>query len=320
MTKREGYPRAGRAESPVMTASSPAMPAPTVVVRRNVKPRIAWPWLDRAGRLSWLKLSVLALALAPGAALAWMLATGQLGAEPFKQANHDAGTIAYRMLLVTLLVTPLRVVADWPAIVQVRRMLGLVTLGYALAHVGLYVAHMNGDVAKVAAEIAQRIYLTIGFVALLGLLALGMTSTDGAVRWLGRRWKQLHRLVIPIALLGLVHFYLQSKADVGEPVLMTGLLLWLLGWRAVPGELRASGLALLAVALVATVGTAMVEYAWYDLATHLPAGRILWANFDVEAGLRPAPIVLLVGLGAAAVPAVRRRLPASGRGPVPARR
>jgi len=319
MTQGKGYPHPGRAESPGMTASSSALPAPAVVVRRNARPRIPWPWLDRAGRLSWLKLAVLLFALAPGAALAWMLAAGELGGEPFKQAAREAGTLTYRLLLLTLLVTPLRVVADWPGIVQVRRMLGLVTLTYALAHLGLYVAHMGGDVAKVASEIALRIYLTIGFVALVGLCVLGTTSTDGAMRRMGRRWKQLHRLVIPIALLGLVHFYLQSKADVGEPVLMTGLLLWLLGWRALPGELRASTLGLVAVALVAAVGTAMVEYAWYDLATHLPAGRILWANFDFEAGLRPAPIVLLVGLGAAVMPKLRRLWPASARGPAAAR-
>jgi sulfoxide reductase heme-binding subunit YedZ len=284
------------------------MPAPAQAARRTAKPRIAWPWLDRTGRFSPLKASVLVLALMPGAMLAWLLATGQLGGEPFKQAAREAGLITYRMLLFTLLVTPLRVVADWPGIVQVRRMLGLVTLGYALAHLGLYVAHMNGDLGKVASEIALRIYLTIGFVALLGLVALGATSTDAAMRRMGRRWKQLHRLVVPIALLGLVHFFLQSKADVTEPTLMAGLLLWLLCWRALPRDLRDNPLGLLTVAVVAALGTLLVEYAWYALATHIPAERVLLANLDLAAGPRPAVIVLLVGLAAAMVPWVRRRL------------
>jgi sulfoxide reductase heme-binding subunit YedZ len=293
-----------------MTATPLPRSARAPAARRPPNPRIAWPWLDRQGRFSWLKAGVLAFALMPGTMLAWLLVTGQMGAEPFKQGAREAGTITYRMLLLTLLVTPLRVVADWPAIVQVRRMLGLVTLGYALAHLGLYVAHMNGDLAKVASEIALRIYLTIGFVALLGLAALGVTSTDGAMRRMGRRWKQLHRLVVPVALLGLVHFFLQSKADVTEPTLMAGLLLWLLAWRALPRELQASTPGLLAVALVAALGTVAVEFGWYALATQIPAWRVLMANLDIGLDVvpRPAVAVLLLGLAAAAVPALRRAL------------
>jgi sulfoxide reductase heme-binding subunit YedZ len=278
------------------------------VVRRMVKPRIAWPWRDRAARFSPLKASILVLALLPGAALGWALATGQMGAEPFKQANREAGLIAIRMLFFTLLVTPLRVVADWPRLVLVRRMLGVITLGYALAHLGLYVAHLNGDIARAAAEIATRSYLTIGFAALLGLAALGATSTDAMVRRLGRRWKRLHRLVVPIALLGVLHFFLQSRLDVTEPTLMAGLLLWLLGWRALPREMQASGLGLLAVALVAAIGTVLVEYAWFALATTIDPFRVVRANLELGFGPRPAAIVLAIGLGATALPSLRRWL------------
>ena len=282
------------------------MPAP--VVRRPARPRIPWPWLDRAGRFSPLKLAVLVLSLLPGAVVAWWLATGQMGGEPFKQAAREIGAFTYRFLLLTLLVTPLRVVADWPGIVQVRRMLGLATLAYALAHLGLYAAHMNGDLAKVASEIALRIYLTLGFVALLGLVALGATSTDAAMRRMGRGWKRLHRLVVPIALLGLAHFFIQSKADVTEPTLMAGFLAWLLFWRALPRELQSSRLALVSLAILAALATMAVEYAWYALATSIPAERVLLANLDPAMGLRPAAWVLLVGLVAAAVPWLRRRL------------
>jgi sulfoxide reductase heme-binding subunit YedZ len=303
------YRAPARGEAPGMTATASTTAAgPGPAARRTAKPRIAWPWLDRAGRVSPLKCTVLVLALLPGAALAWLLATGQLGGEPFKQANREAGLITYRLLLFTLLVTPLRVLADWPRIVLVRRMLGVITLAYALAHVGLYVAHMNGDLAKVASEIVARIYLTIGFVALLGLVALGVTSTDAMVRRLGRGWKRLHRLVVPIALLGLVHFFLQSRLDVTEPTLMAGLLLWLLAWRTLPREVQGSGLALLAVALVAGLGTVLVEYAWFALATQVDPLRVVLANLDLAFGPRPAVIVLLAGLVAAMVPQARRKL------------
>jgi sulfoxide reductase heme-binding subunit YedZ len=296
-------------------ARSPHRRDSSLAVQRMVKPRIAWPWRDRARRFSPLKASILVLALLPGAMLAWLLATGQMGAEPFKQANREAGLIAIRMLFFTLLVTPLRVVADWPRLVLVRRMLGVITLGYALAHLGLYVAHMNGDIARVAAEIVTRSYLTIGFAALLGLVALGVTSTDAMVRRLGKSWKRLHRLVVPIALLGLLHFFLQSRLDVTEPTLMAGLLLWLLAWRTLPREMQANGLGLLAVALVAALGTVLVEYAWFALATQIDPIRVVLANLELDFGPRPAVIVLAVGLVAAALPGLRRRLgPFGARG------
>jgi sulfoxide reductase heme-binding subunit YedZ len=311
-----GYPRPQRREAARMSATLPA----ATPVRRSPPATasspcegIPWPWLDRTGRFSWLKLSVLLLALTPGAALAWVLATGEMGAEPFKQANREAGLLTIRFLLITLAVTPLRVVADWARIVLVRRMLGLVTLAYALAHVGLYVAHMNFRLAEVAGEIVLRVYLTIGFVALLGLAALGWTSTDGWIKRLGRRWKRLHALVFPIAALGVLHFFLQSKADVTEATLMAGLFLWLLLWRALPAELRGRPFGLFALVPLATLGTAVVEYAWYALATHIPAERVLLANLDLAFGPRPAVIVGMVALGVAALPLLRRAAAAALR-------
>jgi sulfoxide reductase heme-binding subunit YedZ len=299
------------------TSSGMTLPLAATIVRRSPTRLFVWPWLDRTGRLSWLRLTTLVLALLPCLALAWMLAAGDYGAEPFKQASRDAGVLAFRFLLITLMVTPLRTVADWPGVTQLRRMLGLTTLGYALAHLALYVAHMNGQVLTVAVEIVLRPYLTIGFVALLGLVALGWTSTDGWMKRLGRGWKRLHRLVVPIALLGLLHYFLQSKADVTQPVLMAGLLFWLMAWRALPAELRGSGIGLGAIAILSALATAIVEFAWYGLATNLPAPLILLANLDASAAPRPAAIVLLCGLGAAMIGALRCRQAAIRRARAP---
>lgn len=303
----EGYP-AGPGGEPAATMSVTLAPpaAASMATRRPASPGprkgFPWPWLDRTGRLSWLKLSVLVAALLPGAAVAWMLAAGQMGAEPWKAAAREIGVITIRMLVLTLAVTPLRALADWPRIVLVRRMLGVITLGYGLAHLGLYAAHMNGDLAKVASEIALRTYLTIGFVALLGMAVLGVTSTDGWMKRLGRRWKKLHRLVFPIAALGLFHFFLQSRAGVEEPTLMTGLFLWLLLWRALPGELRVRAFGLAALVPLAAIGTAAVEYAWYAFATHVPAYRVFLANFDLAAAPRPAQLVALCAVAAVLLP------------------
>ena len=113
-----------------------------------------------------------------------------------------------------------------------RRILGLSALFYILTHFTLYVVDSRLDLAFVATEIVKRIYLLIGFTALLGLVALGVTSTDGMVKRLGAiRWNRLHKLVYVITALGILHYYMQSKVDVSQPVLMTGFFFWLMGYR-----------------------------------------------------------------------------------------
>ncbi len=197
------------------------------------------PWLDYSGRLSPLKLLVFAALFVPGAWIALALATGQLGAEPVKETLHQLGLWAVRLLLITLAVTPARTILQWPRLLLVRRMLGVAAFAYAVAHLLLYVAFEAFDLAKVASEIVLRLYLTIGLAALLGLAALAVTSTDGMVRRLGgRRWQRLHRLVYPIAVLALVHYFIQSKLEVYEPMVMDGLFLWLMGYRLASARRR----------------------------------------------------------------------------------
>ncbi|ADZ68593.1 sulfite oxidase heme-binding subunit YedZ [Polymorphum gilvum] len=286
----------------------------TAVPVRSLRPCL--PWTDRSGRLSPLRLAVFVAALAPGLWLAGRFGTGGLGPEPLKAALHGCGDWAVRFLFATLAVTPLMRIAALPRLVAVRRMLGLVALAYASAHVLLYVASERWALAKVAAEIVQRPYLAIGFAALAVLAVLGATSTDGAVRRLGPAWHRLHRLAYLIAVLASLHFFLQAKADVFEPTVMAGLFLLLLLWRA--GRALGLGLSrppqLVGLAAVAAVATAGLEYAWYALATGIPAERVLLANADPAAVPRPAALVLLAGLALAALPvargAVRRFVPA----------
>ncbi|NKE47953.1 sulfoxide reductase heme-binding subunit YedZ [Roseomonas frigidaquae] len=268
---------------------------------------IPWPWLDRARRFCWLRTSVLVAALSPGLVLLALLAAGELGAEPWKAATREAGTHAMRLLLVSLAVTPLRYMADWPKAVTLRRMLGLVALGYALLHLVLYTGHMAWNLAEVASEIVLRFYLTLGFGVLLGLAVLGWTSTDGWQRRLGRRWKRLHKGVYVLAALGIFHAFLQAKSRADSAVVLAGIFLWLMGWRLLPGWARALGLALAGLAVVAALGAAGLEWGWYAATTNLPAARILAANLDPGAGLRPAHGVLAAGLVVAALTALRRR-------------
>ena len=258
-----------------------------------------WPWLDRGGRFSWLKAAVLLGCFGPLLWLGWLWASGGLGPEPLTRATHETGDWCVRFLLISLVMTPARWVLDWPKLPQVRRMLGLAALGYGLAHLALYIGNEHLRLWHVLLEIVKRPYLSTGFTALLGLAVLGWTSTDGWLRRLGREWKPLHRLAYPLTALGTLHFYMQSKINVSEPVLMSGLLAWLMLWRLVPARWRAQPWPLFLLAPLAAAAAAGLEYLWYALATNLPAAAIFAANFDLEFEIRPAVWVLLAGLGLA---------------------
>ena len=279
---------------------------PDSLPRGRARKPIGWPWRDRGGRFSVLRLSLLIGLLTPGAVLLVLLEAGAMGAEPWKAAMREAGAHALHILLLSLAVTPLRHVADWPKAATLRRMVGVAALGYALLHLALYTGHLAWDLLAVAGEIATRIYLTLGFAVLVGLSVLGWTSTDGWQRRLGARWKAIHRWVYLLAAAGVLHAFLQSKSGADAAVLLAGIWLWLMFWRLLPGRWRADGLALAVLAVLAALGAAAVEFAWYATATRLPAARILAANLGFEAGVRSAQWVLLAGLAVALLPWLRR--------------
>jgi sulfoxide reductase heme-binding subunit YedZ len=294
------------------------------------QPIVSAPWRDRAGRVSGLKLATFLFALAPGLWLAGAYAADALGAKPITALLHGTGEWAVRFLLLSLAVTPLRRIANAPKLILVRRMLGLTVLAYALIHLTLYVVDQNFVLTKVVTEIATRIYLTIGFVALLGLVVLGVTSTDGMIRRLGKAWPRLHKLVYAITVLGLIHYYLQAKIDVSDPVFWTGAFLLLMGHRAMQRlHWPTNPLTLAGLAVAAALVTAFLEAAWYGVASGVPASLVLSANLDIPDTIRPAWWVLALGLCVPVLNAVRGGLDRTGKGkpvkaapvarPVPAR-
>lgn len=260
------------------------------------------PWTDRHGALSLLRLGVFVALLLPAASIACSLAFGPVQADPFEREQHAAGLWVVRLLLVTLAVTPLRRIFSWNRVLGVRRMLGVSVLAYALLHVTLYAAQEQWNLLKVASEIVLRFYLTIGFVALLGLVLLGATSFDAAIRRLGRNWQRLHSLVYAIGILALFHFFLQSKSDVTQATLMTGFFVLLMLYRLAvkTGFSLANPLVLAVCAGLGAAATAGIEYAWYALATGIPADRVFLANFDISLTIRPAVWVGTTGLGVSA--------------------
>ena len=245
--------------------------------------------------------------------LAQAAATETLGAKPVTTAIHESGDWAIRFLLLSLSVTPFRHITGWVRVIPVRRLLGLAALAYALLHLVLYAMDLNWDLLRVGSEIVLRVYLTIGFVALVAMAMLGATSTDAAIQRLGKRWNRLHRLAYGIALLGVLHFFMQSKVNASEATLMAGLFLLLMAYRLVHalGWRVTSPLLLAALAVTGALATAGVEYAWYAIATTVPAARVFSANLMFPDLIRPAWWVLFSGLGTAllAVPFTWRRLP-----------
>ncbi len=279
-----------------------------------------WPWLDRQGRFSGMRAAAFALVLLPALILAAEAWTGQLGSKPWTRAVHDTGTWAVRLLLLTLAVSPLRRILDWGKLLGIRRMLGLSVLAYATAHLTLYCIDLAFDWGLIVSEIVKRFYLIVGITALTGLVALGMTSTDGMIRRMGaKNWQRVHNLVYPITMLGLLHFALQSKIDVTQPVLMSGLFTLLMAYRGLDRfKIALTTPVLVATALATGLVTALCETAWYAFATGASAWLVFQANADIVvypelASLRPGHWVALAGLCVALGRAIRRPKPRQGR-------
>lgn len=135
---------------------------------------------------------------------------------------------------MTLAVTPARKLLGMPSLIRVRRMLGLFAFFYLCLHFLTYAwLDQRWSFPAIVEDIVERPYITIGMMAWLLLVPLAVTSTDAMMRRLKKRWKTLHRLVYPVAILGVWHFWWQVKQDIAEPLIFAAVLAVLLGWRIV---------------------------------------------------------------------------------------
>ncbi len=269
---------------------SAVKPAPKILVR---------PWRDYSGAVSPLKASVFIALFLPGiwAAGGLILRQGDFAARPLMETIHEIGLWTIRLIFIALAVTPARQILQWPRLILVRRMLGVGAFAYAFTHLCLYTVDQNLNLEKVATEIVLRIYLTIGFSAVLMLAALAATSTDAMIRRMGRRWQQLHRLVYLIGMLAVIHYFMQSKLDVWEPTIVGGCFLWLMGYRLLAwtqkNRVPVWQLGLLAVA--AGILTTLGEAGYFWAVNGIDPLRVLPANLSLMAGVRPSWIVLGMG-------------------------
>lgn len=177
-----------------------------------------------------------AAGLLPFVWLFYAAAADRLGANPAEALIRSTGDWTLRLLCLTLAVTPLRVLANQPALARFRRMLGLFTFFYALLHFLAYAwLDMGFDAAVIARDIPKRPFALVGFLALLLMLPLAATSFNRAIRALGAaRWRALHRAIYAIAVLAILHFFWMraGKHDFAEVAVYAAIVAALLGWRA----------------------------------------------------------------------------------------
>ena len=160
--------------------------------------------------------------------------TGDLGINPVETLTHETGQWALRLLLATLAVTPLRRLTGWNRVIAFRRMLGLFAFFYAILHLSIWVVFDHYfTLSTMLEDIVKRPFITMGTVSLLLMLPLALTSTKWAIRKLGRRWQQLHKLVYFSAIAAVVHFIWKEKVIIDETMMYAAILTVLLAIRVV---------------------------------------------------------------------------------------
>lgn len=195
----------------------------------------------------WLKPVAFWLLALPGLWLGWqwyLLLGGQpnsLGHNPIETTHRFLGDTALRVLLLSLAVTPVRDLTRWLPIMKIRRRVGLAAFWYALLHVLAYMGldlyfAAGGSIAGMFnglwEDVAKRIYITLGMIALVIFIPLALTSFDGVIRKLGTRiWQNLHYSVYPLALIAVLHYGFMVKGNQIGPWLHGGVLALLLAYR-----------------------------------------------------------------------------------------
>ena len=182
-------------------------------------------------RKALIKTPVWLVCLLPLATLLYRFRTNDLTANPIEFITHETGEWTLRLLLASLLITPLRRLG-YPSLIQFRRLLGLFAFFYGCLHFTTW-AWLDHQLAfqEMWADILKRRFVTAGMLALLLMVPLAITSTKGWIRRLGKNWQKLHRLVYLSALAGVVHYYWLVKSDIRLPALYGAIFLVLMGAR-----------------------------------------------------------------------------------------
>jgi len=190
------------------------------------KARSRWTWV------SWLKVLVFLLCLAPIVAIVLSVLSGEAGPNPIEYITHLTGEWGLRFLLLSLAISPLRWVTKSVVPIRFRRMIGLFAFFYVLLHFTTYlVLDQQLDLGAIFEDLFKRTYIIAGFVSLVILIPLALTSTKGMMRRLGKRWKALHQLTYIASIAAVLHYIWLVKGIQIEPLVYAAVLVFLLGAR-----------------------------------------------------------------------------------------
>ncbi len=182
----------------------------------------------------YLKPIVFLACLLPLARLGWKAFNSALGANPIQVITFSTGTWTLVFLLVTLTITPLRKLTKQYWLIQYRRMLGLFAFFYGCLHFTTYIwLDQFFDLHSIYKDIYKRPFITMGFTAFVLMIPLALTSTQWAIRKLGKRWQKLHRLIYFSAAAGVIHYLWLVKIDKRVPEIYASILGVLLLYRLV---------------------------------------------------------------------------------------
>jgi sulfoxide reductase heme-binding subunit YedZ len=240
--------------------------------------------------------------LLPAARTAWLVGIGDYGTVAAIMLNgltYWSGVWATVVLLAALVVTPAATIFRWPALADVRRMVGVAALVYSLAHLIIYFAFRNWDWAFIGNDML-RLSMVVAALSTLGLIALGATSLDAAIKYMGtRNWQRLHTANYVITGLAVLHVVL-ARGTYAEQYMLAGIFFWLMVWRVLARyRLGANATALIMLAAGSCLFAAFLEagFLWgrrgFDVVKTLGYNLTL-AILDV--GYPPAWQVLAFGL------------------------
>ncbi len=187
-----------------------------------------------AKHITLIKSMLFLLCLVPLGLIVYDGFQNNLTADPIEEILHRTGIWSLRLLLLTLLMTPLKVLTGSAVFIRVRRMLGLFTFFYTSLHLVVYVwLDLSLAWAHFFEDVLDRPYITVGMLAWLLMLPMAITSNKRMIRSLGKKWKRLHQSIYLVIGLGCLHFLWLVKSDLTEPLIYTGIGLTLLLFRVI---------------------------------------------------------------------------------------
>ena len=192
-------------------------------------------------RVVLLKLIVFPLCLVPLALLAWKGFHDGLGANPIEVITHSTGDWTITFLLITLAITPVRRITGQNWLIRFRRMTGLYAFFYGVLHFTTWLwLDKFFDLHEMWADILKRKFITVGMLGLSLMIPLALTSTQWAIRKLGKKWASLHKLIYASAIAGVIHYWWLVKADISKPLRYALILSVLLAWRVAVWAMKKS--------------------------------------------------------------------------------